>query len=57
MALKLLVVKEKVQGKELSITHIGTNSMIAYPLSKVLPPKRFLEHVARMAIVSAMDDI
>ena len=57
VALKFLIVKERVQGKELSITRIGTNSMIEDPVSKALPPKRFLELLARMGVVSAMEDV
>ncbi|RVW22370.1 Retrovirus-related Pol polyprotein from transposon TNT 1-94 [Vitis vinifera] len=37
--IKFLVVKEKVQSGQISIEHIGTNSMIADPLTKGLPPK------------------
>ena len=54
VALKFLVVKERVQHEELSVKHICTNSMIADPLTKALPPKRFLEHVAHMGVASSM---
>ncbi|RVW95173.1 Retrovirus-related Pol polyprotein from transposon TNT 1-94 [Vitis vinifera] len=37
--IKFLVVKEKVQSGQISIEHIGTNSMIADPLTKGLPPQ------------------
>ena len=47
-----LVVKERVQSGLLSIQHIGTNSMIANPLTKGLPPKVFHEHIAHMGVVS-----
>lgn len=53
--IKFLVVKEKVQNRELSIEHLGTNSMIADPLTKALPPKVFHEHTARMGVVSCED--
>ena len=43
--IKFLVVKERVQSGQISIEHIGTNSMLADPLTKGLPPKVFLEHV------------
>ncbi|KAL6321459.1 hypothetical protein AAG906_016558 [Vitis piasezkii] len=36
---KFLVVKEKVQSLQVSIEHISTNSIIADPLTKGLPPK------------------
>jgi hypothetical protein len=54
VALKFLVVKERVQHKELSVKHIGTNSIIADPLTKALPSMRFLEHVAHMGVVSSI---
>ncbi|KAK8320852.1 hypothetical protein V6Z12_A12G063400 [Gossypium hirsutum] len=39
-------------GAELQIfiEHIGTNSMIADPLTKSLPPKVFYEHTAYMSV-------
>ena len=39
--IKFLVVKERVQKGQLSIKHIGTNSMIVDSLTKGLPPKVF----------------
>ena len=39
--IKFLVVKERVQNGQLSIEHIGTNSMIVDSLTKGLPPKVF----------------
>ena len=39
--IKFLVVKERVQNRQISIEHLGTNSMIANPLTKGLPPKVF----------------
>jgi hypothetical protein len=39
--IKFLVVKERVQSGQISIEHLGTNSMIADPLTKGLPPKVF----------------
>ena len=57
VALKFLVVKNKVHGKELSITHIDTNSMSADPFSKALPPKWFFELVTYMGVVSAMKNV
>ena len=53
--IKFLVVKEMVQSRLLSIEHIGTNSMIADPLIKGLPPKVFHEHIAHMGVVSLQD--
>ena len=50
--IKFLVVKERVQTRQLSIEHIGTNSMVADPLTKGVPPKVFHEHTARMGVMS-----
>lgn len=36
--IKFLVVKERVQSRRVTIEHIGTNFMIADPLTKGLPP-------------------
>ncbi|XP_068639483.1 secreted RxLR effector protein 161-like [Aristolochia californica] len=36
--IKFLVVKERVQNKQISIEHIGADSMLADPLTKGLPP-------------------
>jgi hypothetical protein len=54
--IKFLVVKERVQSGQLSIEHIGTNSMVADPLTKGLPPKMFHEHTTRMGVL-AIDSI
>ena len=48
--IKFLSVKERVQSGIVSIEHIGTNSMIADPLTKGLPPIVFHGHVARMGL-------
>ena len=53
--IKFLVVKERVQSRLISIENIGTNSMIADPLTKGLPPKVFHEHTAHMGVVSLQD--
>ena len=39
----------------MSIEHISTNSIIADPLSKGLPPKVFHEHIVHMGVVSIDD--
>ena len=49
--IKFLTVRERVHSRLVSIEHIGTNSMIADPLTKDLPPKVFHEHTARMGVV------
>ena len=53
--IKFLVVKERIQSGKLSIEHIGTNSMIADPLTKGLPPNMFHEHTARMGVILIQD--
>ncbi|KAH9782842.1 hypothetical protein KPL71_009093 [Citrus sinensis] len=53
--IKFLVMKERVQSGQISIEHIGTNSMIADPLTKGLPPKVFHEHTARMGVILLED--
>ena len=54
--IKFLIVKERVQSDQLSIEHIGTNSIIAVPLTKGLPPKVYHEHTTNIGIVS-IDEI
>ncbi|RVW13581.1 Retrovirus-related Pol polyprotein from transposon TNT 1-94 [Vitis vinifera] len=54
--IKFLVVKERVQSLQVSIEHISTNSMIADPLTKGLPPKVYHEHVTHMGVVH-IDDV
>ena len=49
--IKFVVVKERVQSGQISIEHLGTNSMIAYSLTKGLSPKVFHEHVAHMGVL------
>jgi len=52
MDLKFLTVKEEVQNRRVSIQHIGTELMIADPLTKGLPPKTFSGHVNHMGITA-----
>lgn len=49
--IKFLAVKERVQSGQISIEHIGTDSMIADPLTKAVIPKLFHEHTAHMGII------
>ena len=49
--IKFLIVKERVQSRQLSIKHIGINSMITDPLTKGVPPKVFHKHIARMGVM------
>ena len=53
--IKFLVVKERVQSGQISIKHIRTNSIIADPLTKGLPPKVFHEHTAHMGVILCED--
>ena len=48
--IKFLSLKEKVQNGQISIEHIRTDSMLADPLTKGLPPKVFHEHTAHMGV-------
>ena len=54
MEIKYLAVKEKVQKHTVSKEYISTNLMIAYPMTKGLPPKIFNELVERMDILGIM---
>ena len=49
--IKFLIVKKRVQSRQLSVEHIGTNSMIVDPLTKGLTSKMFHEHTAHMNVV------
>ena len=53
--IKFLVVKERVQSLQVLIEHINTNSMIADPLTKGLPPKVYHEHVTHMGVIHIND--
>lgn len=49
--IKYLVVRERVQKRQVSIEQISTVAMLADPLTKGLPPNLFREHVASMGLV------
>ena len=53
--IKFLVVKERVQNGQINIEYLGTNSMIADPLIKGLPPKVFHEYTAHMGVLELKD--
>ena len=55
IAIKLLVVKEKVQNGQILIEHTGIDSMIADSFTKRLTPKVFHEHTASMCVISLKD--
>ena len=48
--IKYLVVKERVQEKQILIEHIGTYLMLVDPLIKGLTPKAFHGHVVHMSL-------
>ena len=52
--IKYLVVREKVQNEVVSIEHIKNTLMLADPLTKGLPPKIFIDYVARMGLVASL---
>ncbi|XP_074301477.1 secreted RxLR effector protein 161-like [Silene latifolia] len=52
MELNFLSVKEEVQKQRVSFEHIRRDKMVAYPLTKGLPPKAFIGYVERMSVVS-----
>ena len=49
--IKFFLVKERVQNGQINIEHLGTNSIIAYPLTKGLSPKVFHERTAHMGVL------
>ena len=55
IGIKFLVVKERIQSGQMSIEHIGTNSMVANQLTKGLSPKILHEHTAHMDVISFDD--
>ena len=52
--IKYLVVKERVQNRVVSIEHIKNTLMLADPLTKVLPPKLFMDYVVCMGLVASL---
>ena len=48
--IKFLVVKERVQNRQIPIEHLRTNDMLADPLTKGLVPNVFHEHTAHMGV-------
>ncbi|RDY12340.1 hypothetical protein CR513_02897, partial [Mucuna pruriens] len=49
--IKFLIVKERVQNKQISIKHIGMSFILINLLTKELKPKVFHEHIAHMDVV------
>ena len=52
--IKYLVIRERVKENKLVIEHISTESMLADPLTKGMPPKYFKDHVVQMGLRSTM---
>jgi hypothetical protein len=52
--LRYLVVRERVHDRTINLEHIGTKEMLADPLTKVLPPHIFEEHVAGMGLMESL---
>ena len=52
--IKYLVIREHVKDNKVVIEHIGTELMIADPLTKGMPPFKFKDHVSRMGLGSIM---
>ncbi|WVZ54112.1 hypothetical protein U9M48_004967 [Paspalum notatum var. saurae] len=48
--IKYYVVKRKIQDQTIMLEHIESERMLADPLTKRLPPKKFIEHVAGMGL-------
>ncbi len=53
--IKFLAVRERVESGQISIEHIGINSMIVNPLTKRVIPKVFHEHAVQMGITLLED--
>ncbi|CAL9000863.1 unnamed protein product [Prunus brigantina] len=53
--LKFLSAKEKIRDGETTLSHIGTDFMIADPLNKGLPNHVFHRHVASMGLQFSFD--
>ena len=53
--IKFLVVKDRVRNNIVSVDSISTSLNIADPLTKGLPSKVFLEHVAHMGMANPND--
>ena len=48
--IKYYVVKDKVRDHIISLEHVSTEKMLAYPLTKGLPSNVFREHLAGMGL-------
>jgi Reverse transcriptase (RNA-dependent DNA polymerase) len=48
--IKYLAIRERVKENKVTVEHIGTELMIADPLTKGMPPGLFRDHVSRMGL-------
>jgi hypothetical protein len=55
LELKYLTVRDFVKKNDIIVEYIGTNFMLADPLTKGLRPIVFKNHVENMGIVSSFD--
>ena len=53
--IKYLVVRERIHNQLVSVEHIGTQQMIADPMTKGLLPMLYNEHVAHMGLIDPFD--
>lgn len=49
--IKFLVIKERIQSKQISIGHLRTNFMVSYPLRKYISPEVFHDYTAHMSVL------
>lgn len=52
--IKYLSIRESVKDKIVVINHISTDLMIVDPLTKVMPPIKFKDHVENMGLESSL---
>ncbi|KAL6272883.1 hypothetical protein ACE6H2_023575 [Prunus campanulata] len=56
LEVKFFAVKEKIRDGHTVLEHIGTNEMVADPLTKGLPNGVFHRHVISMGLTVHLDD-
>ncbi|KAJ8765482.1 hypothetical protein K2173_014604 [Erythroxylum novogranatense] len=55
LEVKYLTIKELIQKDEVEVEHIGTEEMLADPLTKGLHPLVFVKHVSNMGVLRSLD--
>ena len=53
--MKFLIIKDRVQNNIVSVDSISISLNIVDPLTKGMPPKVYLEHVAHIGMASPND--